>query len=72
MMKNLLAYANADEFVESVWAWCQTEGIKIIIAIIALILGFAVINVIVGWIKTANVKHGLDKTLGKTLRKAIS
>ena len=52
--------------------WGMTVGIKIVFALILCVIGFAVINMFVGWIKKINIKRGFDKTLGVTLRKVIS
>ncbi len=71
-MNNLLAINSAEELLDYIWDWCSTAGVKIVMAIVMLIVGFALVNVIVGWIKKINDRRGFDKTIAKTLQKTIS
>ena len=54
-------------FLDGVWKWCTTEGVKVIIAIIILIISFALINFFNGRIRKLCAKRKFDKTLSKTL-----
>ncbi len=47
--------------------WCMTEGVKIIIAFVILIISFFVINCIVKSLRKIFTKKHVDKTISKTL-----
>ncbi len=70
-MNNLLAIESAEDLLNIIKKWLSDTGIKILVAIIVAVIGFALINILVGWIKKINEKRNFDKTLGRALRKII-
>ena len=47
--------------------WCATEGVKIVIAFVILIIGFIIVNALVKGMRKTFEKKKVDKTIGKTL-----
>ena len=68
---NLLDITSLDDAFALFRDWVTTQGVKIVFALIIGVIGFAVVNMVVGWIKKINIKRNFDKTLGITLRKVI-
>ena len=57
---------------QDILSWLATEGIKVVIAFVVLLISFAVINWIVRLVKKWCIKKNFDATLGKVLRHVIS
>ncbi|MBQ7643278.1 MAG: mechanosensitive ion channel [Clostridia bacterium] len=68
---NLLDITSLDDAFAIFRDWVTTQGVKIVFALVIGVIGFAVVNMVVGWIKKINIKRNFDKTLGITLRKVI-
>ena len=57
-----------DKVLETLWNWTKTTGVKILIAIVALIVSFFIIKVVTNRIKKRMQKNKkVDKTISKTL-----
>ena len=57
---------------QDILSWLTTEGIKIVIALVVLLVSFVVINWIVRLVKKWCIKTNFDATLGKVLRHLIA
>ena len=57
---------------QDILGWLATEGIKVVIAFVVLLISFAVINWIVRLVKKWCIKKNFDATLGKVLRHVIA
>ena len=62
---------NFEQLWNTVLSWLSTEGIKIVIAIVVLIISFQLINWLSRTFKKWCIKKDFDLTLGKILRHAI-
>ena len=60
-----------EEVMNHVFEWCKTQGVKIVIALVLLVVLFAVINAICRWLKKVSEKRHWDKTLSTALRSAF-
>ena len=56
-----------EQILTNVINWCSTEGLKILIAFVVLILSFIIIGFIVRGLRKTFTKKNVDKTIGKTI-----